>query len=351
MVSDLRRRSLSVFGLFGDESDRARAIDMGRRLLWPQLGGLAAALLAFAAGIGAHSGWALVPLALSEIAFVAALFLPRLSRYELSLVAAWAIGQTLVVVAILVAGGERAYLWATVAMTLQFVGVIWTRGLTYAAAAATVLAIGACSLLLDFDQLRANPVVLLPAITCVIAAARAATALRDIDHRSRGTVLVDALTGLRNRVALRQELSELAAGHSGGAIAVIDLDHFKSINDIHGHAVGDAVLRAAAARIEHALAPHGQLFRYGGEEFMVLLDATQTGAATLIAERIRTRIAAEPVDGITVTISLGLAGSPGQLFRYSEAFARADAALLTAKQSGRNRVSVAPPTLRVVEAA
>ncbi len=336
VADDPRRHLANVFGLFGGESDRARAIDMGRRLLWPQLGGLAAALLAFAAGIGAHNAWALVPLALSEIAFVAALFMPHLRRFELPLAAAWAAGQTLVVLAILIAGGERAYLWATVAMTLQFVGVIWTRRLTYAAAAATVLAIVACSLLLDFDQLRANPVVLLPAITCVIAAARAATALRDIDHRSRGTVLVDVLTGLRNRVALQQELAALSAG---GAIAVIDLDHFKSINDIHGHAVGDAVLRAAAARVEQTLAPHGSVFRYGGEEFVALLPSAGLERARELTEMARRAIADTPVGGLALTTSAGVAAG-GTPFAAADVFAAADGALYRAKQMGRNRVEI-----------
>lgn len=331
---------MTAFGLFGDDNDRIRALDMGRRLLWPHVGALAAALLAFAAGVTAHNTWALLPLALSEIGFLAALLLPRMRRFELPLVGAWAIGQGLVVVAILIAGGERAYLWATVAMTLQFVGVIWTRRVTYVSTALTILMLVVASLIFDYGQVRADPTVFLPAIACMIAAARAATALREVDHRSRGTVLADALTGLGNRVALRQELAALTTG--GGAIAVIDLDHFKSINDIHGHAVGDAVLRAAAARIEQALAPDGRVFRYGGEEFVAVLPGAGPSRAREMAERVRAAVADTPVGGLALTTSVGVASGPtGVTVVAEDVFSAADAALYRAKQAGRNRVEVA----------
>lgn len=156
----------------------------------------------------------------------------------------------------------------------------------------------------------------------------------------------DALTGLWNRVMLHEQLGmELKrAVRSGEPVAVVlaDLDHFKQINDRHGHAAGDAVLREASARMRSVLRDHDGISRYGGEEFLVLLPRTGMEAALAVAERIRAAVAAEPVtvgdQSLPVTLSLGLATTSDHPAEVEPLIAAADAALYRAKAAGRNRV-------------
>jgi diguanylate cyclase (GGDEF)-like protein len=157
----------------------------------------------------------------------------------------------------------------------------------------------------------------------------------------------DPLTGLPNRRAFDEALArELArADRSGAPLAAValDVDHFKRVNDGHGHAAGDAVLAAVARRAASALRAGDLLARIGGEEFAALLPGADLPAAAEVAERIRAAVggAAIEVGGVAlpVTVSLGCAAreageaGPGLL-------ARADARLYAAKAGGRNRVEI-----------
>lgn len=155
----------------------------------------------------------------------------------------------------------------------------------------------------------------------------------------------DALTGLPNRRAADERLNaELARQRRYGgemALLLVDVDHFKRINDGHGHAVGDAVLRDVALRLQASVRESDFCARFGGEEFVVLLTETDEGGARLVAEKLRAAVAA-PMSGpvATVTASFGLAVSA----RGEEAgslLERADEALYRAKVHGRNRVELA----------
>lgn len=155
----------------------------------------------------------------------------------------------------------------------------------------------------------------------------------------------DALTGLANRRAFDEDLArEVARAARDGtplSVIVLDLDRFKAVNDAHGHAAGDAVLRAVAARAAAVLRAGHLLARLGGEEFGVVLAGADLGQAAAAAERLRAAVAASPVDAagraLHVTASLGCATlSPGEA---AEALvARADARLYAAKHAGRDRV-------------
>lgn len=155
----------------------------------------------------------------------------------------------------------------------------------------------------------------------------------------------DALTGVGNRAAFEEALVRevLLARRTGQPLTLlaIDLDHFKRINDLHGHQAGDDALREAAARMQASLRTSDLLFRYGGEEFVVLLGNTNEAGATVAAERIRRAMAREEMcrHGLPITVSIGVA----VLAENDQAhalFARADAALYRAKAVGRNRVEV-----------
>ena len=158
----------------------------------------------------------------------------------------------------------------------------------------------------------------------------------------------DPLTGVLNRRAILSqighELSRAKRNHTHISISMLDLDHFKTINDTFGHLSGDAVLRECIHRVESAVRVYDSVGRFGGEEFIVVLPETRAADAFTVAERIRLRIneMAADVDGISIpfTVSQGLATCSGDS-TVDEMIAVADQALYRAKEHGRNRVEKA----------
>jgi len=155
----------------------------------------------------------------------------------------------------------------------------------------------------------------------------------------------DTLTGVTSRTDLLREMEVAVsrAGKTGQPLAVVmaDLDHFKAVNECHGHLVGDKVLKEVAARIKAALREFDLVGRYGGEEFVILLENTVAHTAYQIAERIRQRVCGDPVQpdavsaAIPVTISQGMAVYTDGDDIHS-LLGRADKAMFRAKESGRN---------------
>lgn len=158
----------------------------------------------------------------------------------------------------------------------------------------------------------------------------------------------DALTGISNRAALNEVLDreiDLAQRHDRSlGMIVIDIDHFKEINDTYGHATGDCLLKALAFNAEETIRLSDQIFRFGGEEFVVLLPETDIKGVKRLAERIRRNIEAmESVcEGscIKITASLGIA-TLNYDENEEEFFTRADKALYKAKDEGRNCTRIA----------
>ena len=165
----------------------------------------------------------------------------------------------------------------------------------------------------------------------------------------REMATVDGLTGLYNRNHFFAEADRRLrhARHHRQPIAAImvDIDHFKRINDSYGHPVGDEVIRVVAERLRGAARDGDVLGRYGGEEF-ALLSARPGNAAAELAERLRQTVAGEPLltaaGSLPVTISVGLAYVDGGGEDLTQLLTRADHALYQAKQTGRDRVCVAP---------
>ncbi|WP_414495067.1 diguanylate cyclase [Stenotrophomonas maltophilia] len=148
----------------------------------------------------------------------------------------------------------------------------------------------------------------------------------------------DALTGLPNRRAMAAALEEAVAGDapSVACVALLDIDHFKHINDFQGHATGDRVLAELGALLRSHFASRGMAARYGGEEFVAVMPRTDLRTAELQCEFLRLAVADLPL-GFPVTISVGVAQHrTGE--SVNETLARADKALYRAKGNGRNRV-------------
>ena len=152
----------------------------------------------------------------------------------------------------------------------------------------------------------------------------------------------DPLTGLRNRRGLRALLQGLGQAHATVALAMVDIDHFKRINDEHSHAVGDEVIREVAATLAAAARP-GHAFRLGGEEFLAILVDLAPGEAALHCERVRHAVETHRWGhGLRVTVSIGFAFARGGMAPH-DMLREADARLYEAKRSGRNRVAGAAP--------
>jgi diguanylate cyclase (GGDEF)-like protein len=157
----------------------------------------------------------------------------------------------------------------------------------------------------------------------------------------------DALTGLLNRRGIEPELERLlAAGLAGGrgmAVVMVDLDHFKSYNDRHGHLTGDAALRRVARALTAAAGPGDRVARFGGEEFTVAMPDAGATAARAYAGRVMAALRDEEVgDELRLTVSVGIATLGPDAATIDALLRSADAALYRAKAAGRDRVASAP---------
>lgn len=268
--------------------------------------------------------------------------------------------------------GRRAELWATVAMAnsiisaavvvagtggarspfscmmvFQIAGLMTrysTRVIVLGLALAFVSLVGAM-MAVSAGAVEADPSLVVTPVALIGAVAALCWGMMKSETTQRVDAIVDPLTGLLNRRALvgRGVTESYHADVSGSSISLLmcDLDHFKSINDRHGHDRGDGVLREAAAAIRGELRQSDGAFRIGGEEFVVLLPGLQAAAARSLAERVCRAVERAQPAGIPTTVSIGVATLSGEQARLEQLLQQADKALYAAKRGGRNRVSVA----------
>lgn len=174
--------------------------------------------------------------------------------------------------------------------------------------------------------------------------------LIEAQHELEVLARTDALTGTLNRGAimglLEAELARAAREQRPLSIGMLDVDHFKRVNDTYGHAAGDAVLREVVARTLTVLRPYDHLGRFGGEEFLVVIPGVERAGVQEILERIRLAVGATPIvvqgQELTVTVSLGGATWAGE--SVQQFLTEADDALYAAKEQGRDRVLMAAGT-------
>lgn len=267
---------------------------------------------------------------------------PRFARPEVwlfwSLMAATAcIAAGVTVSGLAGAGALGVLLWPASGLASRFP----TRVVVAGTVLTLVLMVGGFAL--GAPQILAEtPVIVSGFVGVTIAVVANVSVLRisDVAHHSAATL--DPLTGLPNRVALRTRADALEAqpsGDAGAALILLDLDHFKRINDDHGHQAGDDVLAAFGAVLADAVRGDDLAYRLGGEEFAVLVPGLDLEGAADLAQRLLHTIRRAELAGHRVTASAGVAVSPpGESVSWKRLFAQADAALYQAKGDGRDRV-------------
>jgi diguanylate cyclase (GGDEF)-like protein len=254
--------------------------------------------------------------------------------------------QVLLTVASALTGGPRTSVSCLLAAPVLMVGARFSnRGLIVGAPISFVLVLVATVGVDPGYAARHPESVAVPLMLVIITAAYVSPMVAsDLRHRADSTL--DPLTGLLNRRSLETRVAEVTeqAAMSGQPVSVValDVDHFKAINDVHGHPAGDVALREIADALRRSLRTFELLYRVGGDEFLLLLPGAATKDAAQIAESLRRAVAQARPLGVAVTCSCGVATAFGQ--SDSKALtANADAALYRAKDGGRNRVELHVP--------
>jgi diguanylate cyclase (GGDEF)-like protein len=331
-----------------DDADRERMLDMEDRVRPCRQRAFAILAVAIVA-LGPWVGWWPLLFLIPSAAFfaVADYLLPRVARPELVMFAAWIGSEITIAGAVSLEGGPRivALSWLAIPV-ITLSSRFSTRGVVagVAIASALVLVVGFG---VDPHTVLSSPELVAAPLALVLCVAVLSTPLMHSDIQHRSDAVIDQLTGMLNRKALGARANELAqqSAVTGEPIGLIvaDLDHFKHINDTHGHATGDAVLKEVAYLLRKQLRAFDLAYRLGGEEFLILVPGSDLERTAELAERLREAICADPVaEGLAVTMSLGVGASAHKhRFDYAAVFAEADAALYEAKRNGRNRVCVA----------
>jgi diguanylate cyclase (GGDEF)-like protein len=328
--------------------DRERLLDMEGRVAPARRRTFAILFVAIAGTAPWLGWWPLLFLLPSALFFGAAdRYISRVERPELVMFAAWVGSELMIAGAVALQGGARisAIAWLAIPV-ITLSSRFSARGVVAGVGVACALSL-AVGFGIDPSAVIASPELEIAPLALILCVAVLSTPLMSSDIQHRNDSVIDQLTGMLNRKALEVRAHELGmqsrlTGQPVGVI-VADIDNFKRINDNHGHATGDAVLRDVAYRLRKQLRAFDLAYRLGGEEFLILLPGSDLQHTAELADRLRRGIAdGETVDGVLVTISAGVgASNPGESFDYQQVFAGADAALYRAKRSGRNRVELA----------
>ena len=336
---------------------RERLLDMDERLQRPRAEAIGILGLAVAT-TAPHLGW--WPLGFMVVAALAFLLVNltgrRLAAPEFAMAGSWAFVQAIIAAACALTGGVDSYVmpWLLV-LLVTLPARFGMRGLV-AGVGWTVALIVAVGVVVEPDNdMPALYGAIFP-IAALLGIALLSTALMrsDLDHRTEA--VIDPLTGMLNRNALGLRVAELVQQapilREPVALIIGDLDRFKAVNDAHGHATGDAVLADVAYRMRKELRAFDLVYRLGGEEFLVVLPGASAGDAARVAEALREAVAREPLAGVPVTMSFGIAATEGGPFDADAVIAAADVALYEAKAQGRDRVVTARlPRARASRAA
>ena len=343
------------------EGANERVLDVARRLRHVRLAVVGSMLLAFAGSVP-WLGWPmLVPFLLSVVALVASNRFASSSRYP-QIVGAVGLFATAVGVGVAAAltGGVKSPLLfllivSVAGMAFRYDGRVLLAGMIGSAIVALAACLGPTP-----AAFAANPTPLFFVLCAICCVGTICVTTQRFETYHRAQAVIDPLTGLFNRSSLMRRFFELRqqALVTGQSLSIIacDLDHFKLVNDEHGHSRGDAVLKDVAYTMRKVLRFGDLAYRVGGEEFVIVLPGLDTVSAVAAADRLREAIQDSKPAGISVTMSFGVA-SIGQEHRdWLELYELADSRLYEAKKRGRNQVcptsrAAAPPQISATGAA
>ena len=329
-----------------DDFDRGRLLDMEARLRPARALTFAILVLSLVATGPTLGWWPLLCIPPAALGFaVADALMPRVARPEYVMFAAWVMSELVIAGAVALNGGPTVPTMSWLAIPVLTLSSRFSMRGVLAGVAISLILVLAVAFGVDAHAVLASPALVIAPLALVVSVAILSIPLMHSDMEHRSDAVIDPLTGLLNRKALTTRIPELVqqseiTGEPIGLI-VADLDRFKTVNDTHGHTVGDAVLKDTAYLLRKHLRAFDLAYRLGGEEFLILLPGSDVQVAAELAERLREVIARETVGGLQITISLGVdASTRGEPFDYPAAFAQADAALYRAKQNGRDQVCV-----------
>jgi diguanylate cyclase (GGDEF)-like protein len=330
-----------------DDARRERLLDMEVRLRRYRLACFAI-LAVTLASVGTEVGWWWIAPLLGGLAgfAIADRFMRESKHPGVWISVAWGMLPLLLANAVVTTGGAASPVLMWFALPGVTLGARFSpRGTVFGTAYILAMLLGS-TVGLDPATASTHHQELIAAIALVLSTVILSGALVESDraHRSRSTL--DPLTGLYNRNALEQCLSELEGQpvseeeNLSHSLLLCDLDHFKRVNDQLGHAAGDAVLQDVAYTMRAVLRAGDSIYRVGGEEILVVLPGASEADAVQIGERLRRAVRERRPVGVPVTISVGVAVSqPGPL-DTDELVGLADEALYSAKAAGRDRVMV-----------
>ncbi len=255
--------------------------------------------------------------------------------------------QAAIATAAALTGGPTSPVMFLIAIPTAFAATRFRFQVTLVATIIPIVMLLIVTLGLNFHQTILHPAWTIVAIDVVIGVAAACQALFGAEQYHRKTAVLDPLTGLLNRQGLERRFEELAEQarlmNAPVSVLMCDLDHFKSINDSHGHATGDAVLRDVAYELRKQLRSFELIYRIGGEEFLVVLPGATQSAAVALGEKLCEATRNCGTQGLPVTLSVGVVMLRGPSVNFRRMFEDADQALYCAKRDGRDRVASAQP--------
>jgi diguanylate cyclase (GGDEF)-like protein len=316
-----------------------------RTLRWFSLGAISVAVFAAVP----WEGWTwpafLVPVAATFLGVD--LTIKRFQRPERLSIAA--IGVTVAVLATAVAtgGGPRSPALYLLLLPSCMIAARFRPQVVVVGVVVTLAVMAVATFGLNWSASVADPVPVIAAVALLFSMVSIVWAIQAAELQHRDAAVLDPLTQLLNRASLMprfREISEQARLTARPvSLLMCDIDSFKEINDVFGHDRGDTVLRGVAYEMRRQLRSFELVYRLGGEEFLVVLAGVGRHRAREIAERLRASVEAMQIDGVHVTMCVGVSVATGEEASFEYLYQSADRALYEAKRAGRNRVAMTAP--------
>ena len=291
--------------------------------------------------------WWFIPLAGALLAFkVGDRMEKRSARPERWVAASWAVSPLMIAVSVALTGNIDSPALPWFALPLVTLASRFERRGTLVGIVYSIVLLLLSTIPFDPSGFVDDPVRVIHVFALMLAVTLLGGAIVQSDRDHRREAVLDPLTGLFNRSALAQRFVDQGKADHGQtrrvALLIGDLDHFKAINDEHGHAAGDAVLKDVAYHLRKHLRALDHVYRVGGEEFVAVLPGADLADAEEAAERLRAAVEMARPGGLHVSISFGVVAASGdECADFDCLFRTADAALYEAKQAGRNSVRLA----------